>query len=77
MTFWNNLIDWMSSDGSSTDMWQDHTSTTQSSGCNINPATCLPMINDDCCGVDVGGSPYGMNIHDTSSIFDTDTFNRD
>lgn len=27
----------------------------------INPATGLPMIGDDYCGVDVGGHPYGTN----------------
>ena len=35
----------------------------------INPATGLPMISDDCTGVDVGGSPYGSDLHDdTASI---------
>lgn len=29
----------------------------------INPATGLPMIDDSYCGVDVGGSPYGTDIH--------------
>lgn len=31
-------------------------------GCTINPASGLPMI-DGCGGVDVGGSPFGMDIH--------------
>jgi hypothetical protein len=31
-------------------------------GCTINPTTGLPMI-DSCGGVDVGGSPFGMDIH--------------
>ncbi|MGK8204318.1 peptidase [Burkholderia cenocepacia] len=29
----------------------------------INPATGLPMIDDGYGGVDVGGSPYGTDIH--------------
>lgn len=35
--------------------------------CDINPATGLPMI-DGCGGVDVGGNPFGTNMHDSSSI---------
>jgi hypothetical protein len=30
---------------------------------DINPATGLPMIED--AGIDVGGSPYGVDTHDT------------
>lgn len=29
----------------------------------INPATGLPMVRDDIAGVDVGGNPFGMDIH--------------
>ncbi len=29
----------------------------------INPATGLPMTGDGYGGVDVGGSPYGTDIH--------------
>lgn len=29
----------------------------------INPATGLPMTSDDFGGFDVGGSPYGTDIH--------------
>ncbi|CAG9223709.1 conserved hypothetical protein [Paraburkholderia tropica] len=29
----------------------------------INPATGLPMNGDDFGGVDVGGSPWGTDIH--------------
>lgn len=29
----------------------------------INPATGLPMTGDSYGGVDVGGSPYGTDIH--------------
>ena len=32
---------------------------------DINPATGLPMI-DGCGGVDVAGSPYGMDLHQNS-----------
>lgn len=45
------------------------------SGCHINPATGLPMV-DDTCGVDVGGNPYGLSNDDlmhtssTCSSFD-------
>lgn len=36
----------------------------------VNPATGLPMI-DDMGGVDVGGSPFGMDLHES---FGTDSF---
>lgn len=45
------------------------------SGCHINPATGLPMV-DDTCGADVGGNPYGfsnddlMHTSSASSSFD-------
>ncbi|BCF95690.1 hypothetical protein PPGU19_002590 [Paraburkholderia sp. PGU19] len=29
----------------------------------INPATGLPMTSDDYGGFDVGGSPYGTDVH--------------
>lgn len=29
----------------------------------INPSTCLPMIDGEMGGVDVGGSPFGMDVH--------------
>lgn len=32
-------------------------------GARVNPATLLPMLGRS--GVDVGGSPLGMNIHQT------------
>jgi hypothetical protein len=31
---------------------------------DINPATGLPMLGD-CGGVDVGGNPFGMDVHQT------------
>lgn len=37
-----------------------------------NPATGLPMLQDDFCGVDVGGSPYGVDLH--SDAFGLDPF---
>lgn len=35
----------------------------QDETCTTNPATGLPMVSG-CGGVDVGGNPYGMNLHD-------------
>lgn len=31
----------------------------------VNPATGLPMLDVSIGGVDVGGSPYGMDIHNS------------
>lgn len=36
----------------------------------VNPATGLPMVGGDTFGVDVGGSPYGSNLHDSGSCSD-------
>jgi len=33
----------------------------------FNPATGLPMLGDSIGGVDVGGSPYGTDIHNSTS----------
>ncbi len=38
-----------------------------SESCWVNPATGLPMI-DGICGVDVGGNPFGMDLH--ADMFD-------
>jgi len=32
----------------------------------INPATGLPMVGDDMSGIDVGGSPFGTDLHSTT-----------
>lgn len=50
MGFWSNLFGWESS-------------STDDSSCGVNPATGLPMI-DGCGSFDVGGSPYGTDLHD-------------
>ena len=64
MKFFDYLFDWLGSVasdagvddvGSGLDMSDDAV-------CTINPATGLPMI-DDCGGIDMGGSPFGMDIH--------------
>lgn len=33
---------------------------------DINPATGLPMLDEGLGGVDVGGSPFGFDIHEDS-----------
>ena len=58
--FWNGLFSWLRGScddnvGSALDMLDDI-------GCSINPTTGLPMLSD-CGGVDVGGSPFGMDVH--------------
>jgi hypothetical protein len=67
MSIWNFLTSWFgagvgvstigSFEGSS-----DNNSASSCSCSSINPATGLPMI-DDCGGNDVGGSPFGTDIH--------------
>lgn len=44
------------------------------SRCSINPATGLPMISDDCSGVDVGGNPFGTNLNDAFDSSGLDSY---
>jgi len=39
-------------------------------GCAINPASGLPMINDDCTGIDVEGNPFGTDFSDITCAID-------
>lgn len=39
----------------------------------INPSTGLPMIDSGMSGVDVGGSPFGMDMHSSMSDSFTDS----
>ena len=71
MTFWNKLFDWLNgpvgtdSEGSSFEV------TDSTFDCpSVNPATGLPMI-DDCGGIDVGGSPFGTDIHHFDDLLST------
>jgi hypothetical protein len=42
-------------------------------GSCVNPASGLPMISDDCSGVDVMGNPFGMDEGlDSGGLFDDD-----
>lgn len=36
-------------------------------GSTVNPATGLPMLSGGMSGVDAGGSPYGMDLHSSTS----------
>jgi len=64
MGIWNSIFSWLNADNEPTNI--DGISSTIDCGCDINPATSLPMINDS--GVDVGGSTFGTDIHEDSSM---------
>lgn len=53
MGLWNAICGWFGND--------NHTSSS-ATGCEINPATALPMVGG-CAGVDVAGNPYGTDLH--------------
>lgn len=63
-----NLLDyflgWFGGDtsGSGVDDGTSGIDISADSGSTINPSTGLPMIGD-CGAVDVGGNPFGMDIH--------------
>lgn len=58
---WDFLCDLFSSDAGPAHGIDDMTVTV------INPATGLPMFDDNIGGVDVGGSPFGMDMHSSMS----------
>jgi hypothetical protein len=75
MSIWNWFSGMFSGDGtsSSTDLGSELSSS--HAGCDINPATGLPMVGG-CGGVDVHGNPYGADINEQDALSDvssTDT----
>ena len=54
-----SIWDWLFRDASS------HEDCVGGSPTAINPATGLLMVGDGTGGVDAGGSPYGMDVHQT------------
>lgn len=78
MCLWNSLCGWFGT-------YDNHTMSS-ATGCEINPATALPMVG---C-IDIAGNPYGMDLHNnagqtdsmgadwdsaaTSSLFDTSSW---
>jgi hypothetical protein len=72
MSIWNWLGGWFSGSESSSVTGLGAESSSSQVGCEINPATGLPMVGG-CGGVDVYGNPYGTdsNEHDISSSTST------
>jgi len=73
MSIFNFLFGWLGDD-SIAEPDDDLTSQHADTGCSVNPATGLPMLDSDACGgVDVGGNPYGTDLHDgwsSNGLFD-------
>lgn len=62
--FWRSVFDIFDFSGSSS------SSPVATDATVVNPSTGLPMMNDSMGGVDVGGSPYGIDTHcDTMDSF--------
>jgi hypothetical protein len=57
------ICKWLWGGAPSTDDMGVGTTNWDDGGSCINPATGLPMISGDLGGVDVGGSPYGTDLH--------------
>lgn len=73
MAFWNTLLEWVSSSESAT---SDHHLPSHQQPPVINPSTNLPMV-DEIGGVDVGGSPYGIDIHHEETPPSIDPFRQE
>jgi hypothetical protein len=81
MACWNNFIDWLGldvfchDDASGADSVMISHDPLDNHVCLINPATNLPMLDGHGCGgVDVGGSPFGMDIHHHEETFSSSGF---
>ena len=59
MSFWNSVLNWFGFDAPDFASYHDD-------GCDINPASGLPMVGG-CGGVDITGSPYGIDTHHDDS----------
>lgn len=68
MAFWNSFFNWFGwgvyspDDSSGEDSLAVAHDPLDNPVCLVNPATSLPMLNG-CGGLDVGGSPFGVDIH--------------
>ena len=74
MNFLKNLLDFIyapagtfDSESGLFDACNDNINEHSTAALTINPATNLPMIDD--AGIDVGGSPFGIDIHHSVDIF--------
>lgn len=81
MAFWNNFVDWLGLGGHSHDDSSGVDSVSMAHdpfanhACVVNPATNLPMLDGHgCLGGDVGGSPFGMDIHHHEEPFSSGGF---
>ena len=59
MSLWNWLF---GSASSAFDSDVHCTPASQATGA-VNPATGLPMVSGDSTGIDIGGSPFGVDLH--------------
>lgn len=63
MSIWSSIFDWLSLGDSYADLETSSTVFQDVTADSVNPATGLPMLSEGCGGIDVGGSPYGCDIH--------------
>lgn len=72
MSFWDTLFGFLGEIGGAASD-DDFTTERQDAICQINPGSGLPMATGGgCSGVDVGGNPYGSNLHDWNSSWHHD-----
>ncbi|RQG99835.1 hypothetical protein [Paraburkholderia dinghuensis] len=61
MSLWNRIFSVFSSNDNGSSVVADNGPMV------VNPSTGLPMLGNSYTSVDYGGSPFGTNVHDTSS----------
>lgn len=73
MSIFSSLFGWLGWDGD--DLFNSDAETTTSlhedSCLGVNPATGLPMLG--CSGLDVGGSPFGLDLHHHETCWSGDS----
>ncbi len=67
MSLWNIFLGWLSSSSDMGETVNDDfgASSFDNHGCDINPASGLPMVGG-CAGLDIEGNPYGTDLHSDS-----------
>lgn len=70
MSLWN----WLFGSASSAFDSDAHSTTERHETGAVNPATGLPMVSGGSTGIDIGGSPFGIDLHSCGTSTGCDSF---
>jgi hypothetical protein len=69
-----SLWSWLFGSTSGTSDSDVHSTTASHATGAVNPATGLPMVSGDSTGIDIGGSPFGVDLHSNGTSTGCDSF---